>query len=248
MTGRRWLLAGAAGFLAGPAFAQGFTPEQRAEIVEIVRRALREDPTILREAFEAAQEAEERERSSGQQAAIAANRAALFNDANDPVKGNPNGDVTLVEFFDLRCPYCKRLHGDMDAFLRRDRNVRVVLKDIPILGPASTNASRALFAAQRQGKYIEYYNALMRVRGDLTDQVLRAEAERVGLDWTRLRRDMEDPAVQARIDANLRLARTLRIDGTPAIVVGDTLVPGAVDQRTLERMVADQRQAQQRRG
>lgn len=247
MTGRRLLLGGAAGLLTGPALAQGFTPEQRAEIIDILRRALREDPSILREAFEAVQEAEERERTSTQRDAIIANRAAIFEDSNDPVKGNPNGDVTLVEFFDLRCPYCRRLHGDMDALLRRDRGVRVVLKDIPILGPASITASRALFASQRQGKYVEYYNALMRVRGELNEQALRTEAERVGLDWARIRRDMEDPAIQARIDANLRLARTLRIDGTPAIIVGDTLVPGAVDQATLTRMVADQRQAQQRR-
>lgn len=247
MTGRRLLLGGIAGLLAGPALAQGFTPEQRAEIIDIVRRALREDPSILREAFEAVQEAEERERSSTQRDAIIANRAAIFEDANDPVKGNPGGDVTLVEFFDLRCPYCRRLHTDMDAFLRRDRNVRVVLKDIPILGPASTIASRALFASQRQGKYVEYYNALMRVRGDLNEQALRTEAERVGLDWARIQREMDEPAIQARIDANLRLARALRIDGTPAIVVGETLVPGAVDQATLARMVTDQRQAQRRR-
>lgn len=246
VTGRRLLLAGAAGFLAGPALAQGFTPAQRAEIVDIIRRALREDPSILREAFEAAQEAEERDRATTQRAAILANRDAIFNDPADASKGNPRADVVIAEFFDLRCPYCKRLHGDMDAFLRRDRNVRVVLKDIPILGPASVTASRALLAAQRQGKYVEYYDALMRVRGDLTEAVLRTEAERIGLDFARIRRDMEDGAIQQRIDANLRLARTLRIDGTPALVIGETLIPGAVDQRALERAVADQRQAQRR--
>lgn len=246
MTGRRLLLAGAAGLFAGPAWAQGFTPAQRAEIIEILRRALREDPSILRDAVEAMQAAEERDRASGQREAIIANRAAIFNDPSDASKGNPRGDVVMAEFFDLRCPYCRRLHTEMDTFLRRDRNVRVVLKDIPILGPASMVAGRALEASRAQGKYVEYYDALMRVRGDLDEAALRGAAERTGLDWTRIRQDMDTPAVQERIDANLRLARSLRIDGTPAIVVGETLTPGAVDLRTLERMATEQRQAQRR--
>lgn len=246
MTGRRLLLAGAAGLFAGPAWAQGFTPAQRAEIIEILRRALREDPSILRDAVEAMQAAEERDRASGQREAIIANRAAIFNDPSDASKGNPRGDVVMAEFFDLRCPYCRRLHTEMDTFLRRDRNVRVVLKDIPILGPASMVAGRALEASRAQGKYVEYYDALMRVRGDLDEAALRGAAERTGLDWARIRQDMDTPAVQERIDANLRLARSLRIDGTPAIVVGETLTPGAVDLRTLERMATEQRQAQRR--
>lgn len=245
-TGRRLLLGGAAALVAGPALGQGFTPEQRAEIVEILRRALREDASILREAIEAMQAEEERERSTSQRQAIQANRDALFANPADPVKGNPRGDVAIAEFFDLRCPYCRRLHAEMDAFLRRDRNVRVVLKDIPILGPASVVASRALLAAQRQGKYVEYYDALMRVRGNLDEAALRAEAGRVGLDFARIQRDMETPEVQRRIDENLRLARVLRIEGTPALVIGETLIPGAVDGRTLERTVAEQRQAQRR--
>ncbi len=246
MTGRRLLLAGGAVLLARQALAQGLSPEQRAEVVEILRRSLRDDPSILRDAIEGMQAAEERERGVSQRAALVANRDAIFASAADPVKGNPRGDVAIAEFFDLRCPYCKRLHGEMDAFLRRDRNVRVVLKDFPILGPASLVASRALIAAQLQGKYVEYYDALMRLRGEPNEAALREQAERIGLDFARLRRDMETPAVQARIEANLRLGRSLQIEGTPALVIGDTLIPGAVDQRTLERSVAEQRQAQRR--
>lgn len=246
MMERRLLLAAAAGLFAGPVLAQGFTPAQRAEIIDILRRALREDPSILREAVEAMQAAEERDRATVQREAIIANRAALFNDPSDASKGNPRGDVVMVEFFDLRCPYCRRLHAEMDTFLRRDRNVRVVLKDIPILGPASMAAARALEASRAQGKYVEYHDALMRLRGDVDETALRGAAERTGLDWPRIRREMETPAVQERIDNTLRLARSLRIDGTPAVVVGETLTPGAVDLRTLERMAADQRQAQRR--
>lgn len=225
----------------GLAMAQGFTPAQRTEIIEILRQALREDPSILRDAIGGLQAAEQAAQADGQRAAIAAQGDALFRDPADPVKGNPNGDVTLVEFFDARCGYCKQLHPTMDALLRRDPNIRVVLKDLPILGPASVVASHALLAAQRQGRYVPFYDALMALRVEPSEAVLRQQAERVGLDWARLRRDMDDPAIQARIDGNLRLAQALSIDGTPALVIGETLVPGAVDLPTLERMVAEAR-------
>lgn len=229
--------------LAAPARAQGFTPEQRAEIVEILRQALRDDPSILRDALMGLEEADQRDRTEQRRAAITRYRDQLLNDAADPIKGNPRGDVTIVEFFDARCGFCKQLHPAMEALLRRDPNVRVVLKDLPVLGPASAFAARALLASHRQGRYPAFYDALLTLRGEPTEAVLRQQAERVGLDWTRLRRDMEDPAIQRRIDNNMRLAQALGIDGTPALVIGETLVPGAVDLPTLERLVAEARGA-----
>lgn len=239
---RTFLLAAAGTILGGRAMAQSFTEAQRAEIVAILREALTRDPSILREAFGAIQAAEEREREDALRGAIAAHRDQIFNVATDPVRGNPRGNVTIVEFFDARCPYCKRLHAEMKPLLERDRNIRVVMKDLPILGPQSVVASRALLAAQRQGKYPELYDALMGLRGEPTDALIRSEAERVGLDYARLRRDMEDPAIQQRLDANIALARSLRIEGTPALIIGDTLVPGAVSAEQLEQMIAAERQ------
>jgi protein-disulfide isomerase len=238
---RAFLLAAAGLVIGGRALAQSFTDAQREEIVSILRDALRRDPSILRDAFAAMQATEERERAEAQRAGIAAHRDALVRNAADPVRGNPRGDVTIVEFFDVRCPYCKRLHEDMAALLGRDRNLRVVMKDIPILGPQSLVASRALLAAQRQGRYVELHDALMRSRGEPTDAVIRAEAQRVGIDANRLFRDMEDPAIQRQLDVNLALARTLQIEGTPALVIGDSLIPGAVPLAQLERMVAEER-------
>jgi protein-disulfide isomerase len=225
------------------ALAQGFTEAQRAEIVDILRRALREDASILRDAIGGLEAAEQAARQAAQRDALTAQAAALFRDAADPVKGNPRGDVTLVEFFDARCGYCKQLHPTMEALIRRDPNLRVVMKDLPILGPTSVLASRALLAAQRQGRYGPLYDALMALRVEPTEAVIRQQAERAGLDWARLRRDMDDPAVQARIETNLRLAQALGIEGTPALVVGTTLVPGAVDLPALERLVAEARAA-----
>lgn len=229
--------------LAPPAAAQPFTEAQRAEIVEILRRALREDPSILRDALAGLEAAEQRSRGEARREAIARQGDALFRDPADPTRGNPRGDVTIVEFFDARCGYCKQLHPAMEALLRRDQNVRVVMKDLPILGPNSVLAARALLAAQRQGRYPQLQDALLTLRGEPTEAVLRQQAERVGLDWARLRRDMDDPAISRRIDANIRLAQSLGVEGTPALVIGTTLVPGAVDLPTLERLVAEARAA-----
>ncbi|WP_270937689.1 DsbA family protein [Falsiroseomonas oryzae] len=226
-----------------PVAAQEFSAAQRAEIVEILRRALREDPSILREALTGLEAAERRERSEMQRAAVARLSDQLLRDPADPVRGNPRGDVTIVEFFDARCGFCKQLHPAMEALLRRDANVRVVMKDLPILGPNSVLAARALLAAQRQGRYAQLHDALLTLRGEPTEAVLRQQAERVGLDWSRLRRDMEDSAIARRIEANLQLAQALGIEGTPALVIGGQLVPGAVDLPALERMVAEARAA-----
>ncbi|WP_426956188.1 DsbA family protein [Muricoccus radiodurans] len=239
---KRIMMAAAALVLAaGAALAQGFTPEQRAEIVTILREALRTDPTILREAIGALQDSERQAQETARRQALADNADALFRDAADPVKGNPRGDVTIVEFFDARCGYCKSFYPAMQQLLQRDRNVRVVLKDLPILGPNSVLASRALLAAHRQGKYEPLFDALMRLRVEPTETVLQAEAQRAGLDWPRLRRDMEDPAIQARLQGNIALAQRLQIEGTPALIIGDTIVPGAVELPELERLVAEAR-------
>ena len=230
---------------ASPALAQGsgagFSPEQRREIIEVLRDALRQDPSILRDALMALEQADATARADAQRAAIAAQSVALFRNPEDPVKGNAQGAVTIVEFFDARCGYCKQMEPVMDQMLRRQRDVKLVMKDLPILGPNSVLASRALLAAQRQGKYAELHDALMKLREEPAEPVLRREAEKLGLDWARLRRDMDDPAVGRRLEANTRLAGALRIEGTPALVIGDTLVPGAVDLATLEKLVAEAR-------
>lgn len=223
---------------AREAAAQGFSPAQRAEIVDILRDALRSDPSILREAQEAAAVAAERDRDAATRAAIALQAEALFGIADDPVLGNPRGAIAIAEFADPRCGYCKQLHPVRQELLRRHRDVRVVMKDLAILGPLSVPAARALLAAHRQARYAALHDALFRLREEPVDGVLRREAERVGLDWARLRREMDDPAIARRLEANLRLAQALRVEGTPALVIGDTMIAGAVDLAVLEQHVA----------
>nr|WP_294516398.1 DsbA family protein [uncultured Rhodopila sp.] len=226
--------------LAGGADAASFTPAQRDEIVAIVREALKTDPSILRDAVVAYQTEEAAHSQEATRAAIAAARNDLVTPA-DPVAGNPQGDVTIVEFFDTRCPYCRKMEPTMSSFLDQDKKVRLVYKDLPILGPASLLGSKALLAAQRQDGYVKMREAVMKLPPDTTLPQLETAAKSVGLDWPRLARDMEDPAIQARLDANIKLAHGLGIQGTPALVIGDTLVPGAAELSELKTAVASAR-------
>ncbi len=244
----------AAGVAAGPApdpvpgqslpqaGKSSFTPEQRADIVRIVRDALKQDPTILRDAVMALQADDATKQAATTRAAIAADHAALIN-AADPSVGNPKGDVTIVEFFDTRCPYCRHLDPTMAQFLGHDGGVKLVFKDLPILGPASLLGSKALLAAQRQGGYEKLRTAIMQSPPDLTIDTLHQLVEAAGLDWPRLQHDMDDPAIQRRLDANLQLAHDIGIEGTPALVIGNTMIPGAVDVADLQRAVAAARTA-----
>jgi protein-disulfide isomerase len=217
-----------------------FTPGQRAEIVAIVRDALKQDPSILRDAVVALQADEGERNREATRAAVAQSQNQLAT-AADPVAGDPHGDVTIIEFFDTRCPYCRKLEPVMDSLLSKDRKVRLVYKDLPILGPASVLGTKALLAAQKQDAYGKMREAVMKLPPDTTMAQIESSARALGLDWPRLAHDMDDPAVQARIDANLKLAHDLGIKGTPALIIGNDLLPGAVDLPELQKAVAEAR-------
>jgi protein-disulfide isomerase len=237
--------AAAAMLLPAAAGAQGFTAEQRAAIVEILRDALRSDPTILEDAIAALQARDAAREREASRNAIATHREALLNDASLPSKGAARPSATIVEFFDYRCPYCKRMNPVIADLVHADRGLRVVLVDIPILGPGSVTAARAALAAQRQGRYSEMHDALMRLRGEPTEAEIMRLAAELRLDAERLRRDMADPVVSQRLDANIRLAQALGIQGTPAYVIGNQLLPGAVGPDQLRDAVARAREARQ---
>ena len=250
---RRFLAALAAVtlLLAGALWASGhagqttsFTPEQRAQIVDIVRAALKSDPSILRDAIAALQADDALKQDAAARAAIGKLGPELTKQPGDPVAGNPNGDVTLVEFYDLRCPYCRRMLPVLAELLKHDPGVRLVYKDIPILGPGSTIGAKAVLAARRQGGYLKLHDALMAGSANITEETVHAAATKLGLDWERLQKDMQDPAIQGRISANLALAQTLGIQGTPAYVIGGRLMPGAVSLAQLQEAVSTARTTQ----
>ncbi len=235
---------------SGPAAAQeqsrpgGFAPDQIQGIEQIVRDYLFAHPEVLIESLTAYQQRQRVAEEQLRQQALIDSRAALTEDPDTPVVGNPEGDVAIVEFFDYRCQYCRRVAGTIKKAVEQDGNIRLIMKEFPILGPQSIQAARAALAAARQGKYEEFHWALMSEPGDMSDPHIRRVARTVGLDVDRLQTDMQSDEVDAMIRRNHELARALKINGTPAFVIGDTLVPGAIDAPTLERLVIEARAKQ----
>lgn len=239
------LLAGLI-FQAFPARAQdqstanGSTAEVE-NIEKIVRDYLLRNPEVLVEALTLYEqrrvEAEERRREN----AFAERREELEYDPSSPVAGNPEGDVVIVEFFDYRCPYCRRSADSLEAAMKADGNVRVVFKEFPILGPESLEGAKAALAAAKQGKYESFHFALMRAPGDMSLAHLRQIAEQVGVDPDQMEQDMQSDEIAATLRKNHALAEQLSIRGTPAFVIGGTLVPGAANRAEIERLIAEAR-------
>ncbi len=157
---------------------------------------------------------------------VVAHWDALQNDRDSPVLGDPHGNVTIVEFFDYACPYCKAVEPRLESALRSDPHVKLILKEFPILTPESLIAARAALASRRQHKYRQFHEALMAYQGPWGEQAIFSTAQRVGLNIARLRRDMAAPAVANEIIANFNLARGLRLFQTPSFIVGDHILTG----------------------
>ncbi|HMA52142.1 MAG TPA: DsbA family protein, partial [Magnetospirillaceae bacterium] len=165
----------------------------------------------------------------------------VFNDADAPILGNPKGDVTVVEFFDYRCPYCKAMADQVADVVKSDGKTKLVMKEFPVLGPESVTAARAALAAREQKKYDEFHHALMRLKEPLTDKVLMKTAAEAGLNVEKLKKDMDDQKIDAILKNNLKLAHDLNIDATPTFIVGDQIVPGAVPAQSLKQLIEQTR-------
>jgi len=213
----------------------------RDEIEEIVRQYILDNPEILVEAMENLRERERLAEQERAHTAILAHYEALAFSDDDPIAGNPDGDVVIVEFFDYRCPYCKRVLDPLLQAVEQDGNVRLVFKEFPILGADSVVAARAALAARNQGKYLEFHTALMQTEGALTEANIFGIGESVGLDIERLREDMESDDVEATILSNYAQADQIGVGGTPAFIIGKEFVPGAIDIDRINRMIADAR-------
>jgi protein-disulfide isomerase len=221
-------------FATVPAAAQAASPapgmslDQKGQIEKIVHDYLIAHPEVIKEAIVALQAKEEAEKADTQSQAVVANKDALFSDAATPVAGNPIGDVTLVEFFDYHCPYCKAVAEPMAQLLKEDKGVRLVLKEFPILGDDSRLAAKAALASAAQGKYWEFHQALLEHRGAFDADTSKAIAGKVGLDTKKLLADMQDAKTQPLIDANRKLADSLDIGATPTFIIGNQVVEGAI--------------------
>jgi len=227
-----------------PAAAEGL---DRAEIEEIVRSYLLEHPEVIMEAVGVLQERAERAAIEKNRKAILENRDALVNDPLSIVIGNPKGDVTLVEFYDYRCPYCREMHEKVERLIASDPNLRVVLKQYPIKDypgevPVSLIAARMALAAAKQGKFLALHDALFRAEPPLDEKRVFAIAAKAGIDVAKLKADMNGPGVTQHVRETLGLADALGINGTPTFVIGDVLIPGVVETDLLAHFVARARE------
>jgi protein-disulfide isomerase len=221
--------------------AADFTPDQRKAIEAIIRDYLTKNPDVLIDALQAAEDKMKGEAKDKAAQALSTRRREIFDDPDTPFAGNPNGDVSLVEFFDYRCPYCKQVEPSLEALLGEDRQLRLVYKEFPVLGPESVTASKAALASRKQGKYDAFHRALMALKGQINDTAVFKTAESVGLDVDRLKRDMAAPEISRALKANTELADALDIRGTPGFVVGNEIVPGAIDLASLKQLIATAR-------
>ncbi|MCY4231777.1 MAG: DsbA family protein [Alphaproteobacteria bacterium] len=214
--------------------------QQVAAVIEYLRQ---QETGIVLRALDAWWAEQEELRRQQQVARIGDNWDAIIRVGDDPAIGPEDADAVLVEFFDYRCGFCKRVLDDVMALAAADGRLRIVFKEFPILGELSVIAARASLAADRQGKWTEFHVALMSAPGALTEDRIMDTAAELGLDIAQLRADMESEAVTAIIESNRELAELVGIRGTPAFLVKNAILPGAASQEDLAKLVAGAREA-----
>jgi protein-disulfide isomerase len=242
----RHAIAGGALVFVGltPALAQ-ISPAQRGDIERIVREYLISHPEVLQEAMAELEKRTAEAEAAKHQAAVKEYSKEIFNSPRQVVLGNPKGDVTMVEFFDYNCGYCKRAMQDMLTLLKTDANLKVVLKEFPVLGPGSVEAAKVAAAVHIQDKtgkkYLEFHQKLLGGRGQADKAHALAAAKDVGLDVGRIEKEMESPDVKAMLDESFKLAEALGLNGTPSYVVGKDVVVGAVGLDALKEKINSNR-------
>jgi protein-disulfide isomerase len=222
---------------------EALTAEQKKAVEDVIRQYLVAHPEVVRDALIELQRQQDQAQQAAHQGAMAELHSYVGSISEDFVQGNPKAETTVVEFFDYRCPYCKAVAPRVDDVVAEDKAVRVVLIEFPVLGPDSVYASRAAIASRAQGKYMPFHKAMMSHKGNLDQDTVLELAKEVGLDVDRLKGDMQSPEVEALIKHHYELADKLGVTGTPAFVIGEELVPGAIDVQTMKAKIKQARQS-----
>jgi protein-disulfide isomerase len=204
-----------------------FSDEQKRAIEAVVKDYLTKNPEIMVEVQTALETKMAKEEAERTKAMVAEHAKDIYRSPNAPVAGNPDGDITVVEFFDYNCGYCKRGFSEIAKLVEKDKNVRVVFKEFPILRDESEQAAKVALAARMQGKYWEVHSEMIQTKGLVNEAVGLKIAEKHGLDMAKLKTDMASPEVKAELDRVKELAKTLSINGTPHFLVGDQAIGGA---------------------
>ena len=222
-----------------------FTPQQVKEIQKVVHDYLVNNPQVLVEASQALQKRSQVQQQQVAMQAIKQNAKQLFNDPSNPVAGNPNGTVTVIEFFDYQCGHCKSMNTTIKNIIAKNPNLRVVFKELPIFGGASQFAAKAAIASMKQGKnkYFTFHEALLSADNPLTQKKVFQVAQSVGLKVPQLKKDMNDPAIQQQLRTNFKLAQAIKLIGTPTFVIGNKaetkfrFIPGATSQQNMQQLI-----------
>ncbi len=233
-----------------------FSPDQVAQIKQVVHDYLVGNPQVLVEASQALQKQELQKVEQKAQSAISDNAKIIFDDPASPVSGNPKGDVSVVEFFDYQCPHCKDMEAVLDKIRTSDPNVRIIFKELPIFGSSSRDAALAALAANLQGPdaYLKLHNALLLETNPLTKDKIMQIAKSAGINIDKLSKDMKSDALQKQIDDNFKLAQNLGLMGTPTFIISKwqignnnnsvqnaAFVPGVVTVENLQDLIAQAR-------
>lgn len=245
----RFLIPLAAGaFLAfgptTPLLAEGFSDPQKVEIEKVVHDYLITNPEVIKDAIDELGKREKVAEAATRAKAVSQHGDKIVNSPNQAVVGNPSGDVTLVEFFDYNCGYCKQSLNSIAKLIEADPKLRVVLKDFPVLGPDSVEAAQVATAARMQldsQKFWEFHRKLLSTRGHIGKQQALAAAREVGADMPRIEKDMSSPETKAALKEVAGLADELRFDGTPAWVIGKEAIIGGLPYAQLKAKVENMR-------
>jgi protein-disulfide isomerase len=219
------------------------SPAQKSAIEQIIHDYILQHPEVVIQALQSAEDKAKAEAEERVRATLVEKRQELLADPTSPVAGNPKGDVTIVEFFDYRCPYCKQVEPSLEALLREDRQIRIIYKELPILGKDSVYATRVALAARKQAKYEAFHAAMMAAKGQIDEKVVFQVAASAGLDIEQVKTDMKSAEIDDIIQRNFALAQALDIHGTPAFIIGGEMVPGAIDVATMKKKIAAARKA-----
>ena len=241
----------AVAILTSPATAQekasgsaaSFSDGQRKAIEAIIKDYLLANPEVMLEVNNVLEAKMDKIQSERMAVAVKENADDLFRPSTSPIAGNAKGDVTMIEFFDYNCGYCKKAFGDVAQAIEKDKQVKLVLKEFPILSKGSEEAARVALAAKLQGKYWEFHRAMLEAQGQANEASALKVAEKLGLDMTKLKKDMASPEIKKEIDDTRKLATKMGIQGTPHFIVGDRIIPGAPENlaELLGKNVADVR-------
>jgi protein-disulfide isomerase len=229
--------------LALPAIANGFSATQKLEMEQMFRDYLMAHPEILRDMANKLDENDKKKEADARVTTLKNNAPEIFHHAGDAVVGNPKGDVTVVEFFDYNCGWCKKSVVEMQSLIAKDKNVRVVMKEFPIFGEGSEYAARAALASIKQGKYWAFHQALFASESKVTVEVVDQVAGEQGLDVALMKKDMADPKIAETLKKNQDLAQSMLLTGTPGFIIDDQVFPGYTALDGLQASLATVRKA-----